>query len=209
MQQIIRSTALIALLAMTHCASAADSGFYLGAGSGQTYSNITGDINKSLIDEGFSVVSLSINDTNTGWKLFAGYTFNAYFAAELSYVDLGQAGADIVIGGLAPGLINTRMTMNGINLGLKITYPFADQFFMFAKLGTFVWNAEASASATLDTKLGTANQNDNGADLSYGIGLGYAFTTHFSIRGDWDRYRLGGNADIDAGLWSISMQYQF
>lgn len=87
------------------------------------------------MDEGFSVLSLSLNDTDTGWKLFSGYVLNPYLAAELSYVDLGRTGAEIIIGGRAPGHINTTMDMSGVNLGLKLNYPFDEDFLAFAKLG--------------------------------------------------------------------------
>lgn len=207
----IRSAALMALLAIASTVSAAETGFYLGAGVGQAYSNLTGETNQSLADAGFSVDSLLVDDhdTDTGWKLFAGYAFNPYLAAELSYVDLGQTGADIIIGGRISGRINTKMTMDGVNIGIKAGYPFADRFSAFAKLGAFVWNAKATAKANLIVGSGTSSQKDNGTDLSYGVGLDYDFNAYFSIRGDWDRYRLGGDADSDASLWSVSVQYQF
>ncbi len=209
MYKFIPPTAFMALLTIASAAPAADSGFYFGASIGQADSNFTSDIHQSLVEEGFSVVSLSLDNTDTGWKLFAGYAFNAYLAAEFSYVDLGQAGGDIVIGGRIPGRINTTMDMDGVNLGLKLNYPFDDQFSAFAKLGALLWNAKATANASLSVGVGTSSQKDSGTDLSYGLGLSYAFTTHVSIRGDWDRYRLGSDADADVNLWSVGVQYLF
>jgi len=202
---------LVPLLAIASMVSAAETGFYLGAGAGRSYANLTGEIHQSLADAGFVVDSLLVDDhdTGTGWKLFAGYAFNSYLAAELSYVDLGETGADIAIGGRVSGQINTQMTMDGVNIGLKAGYPFADRFSAFAKLGAFVWNAKATANADLIAGSGTSRQKDNGTDLSYGVGLDYDVNTHFSVRGDWDRYRLGGDADTDISLWSVSVQYQF
>ena len=209
MHQPIRSAVFITLLSITSAALAAETGFYVGAGVGQTDANLTGEIHKPLVDEGFSVLGLSLNDTDTGWKLFSGYVLNPYLAAELSYVDLGQTGAEITIGGGAPGRINTTMDMSGVNLGLKLNYPFDEDFLAFAKLGAFIWNAEATARADLSTGSGSSNQKDNGVDFSYGLGISYAFTDHVSLRGDWDYYRLGGNADADVNLWSVSVQYLF
>jgi hypothetical protein len=33
---------------------------------------------------------ISMEDTDTAWKLYAGYWFNAHFGLELSYADLGE-----------------------------------------------------------------------------------------------------------------------
>ena len=209
MHKFIHSAAFMALLGITGSSTAADAGFYLGAGIGQTNSNLTGDINRVLVDEGFVVDGISLSKNDTGWKLFAGYAVNPYLAAELSYIDLGKTDADIAIGGRIPGRIKTSMEMDGVNLGLKVSYPFDDQFSAFAKLGGFFWNAKATANANLSVGSGTSSQKDDGTDFSYGLGLSYAFTDHVSLRGDWDRYRLGSDADADVDLWSVSAQYQF
>lgn len=209
MHNSIHSAAFMALLGIPGIAPAADAGFYLGAGIGQANSNLTGDIHRVLINEGFVVDGISLSKNDTGWKLFAGYAMNPYLAAELSYIDLGQTDADIAIGGRIPGRIHTRMEMNGITLDFKVSYPFDDQFSAFAKLGGLLWNAKATAGANLSSGSGTSSQEDHGADLSYGLGLCYAFTDHVSLRGDWDRYRLGGDADAEVDLWLVSAQYQF
>lgn len=209
MYKFIHPTAFMALLTIASAAPAADSGFYFGASIGQADSNFTSDIHQSLVEEGFSVVSLSLDNTDTGWKLFAGYAVNSYLAAELSYIDLGKTDADIAIGGRIPGRIDTSMGIDGVNLGLKVSYPFDDQFSAFAKLGGFFWNAKATANANLSVGSGTSSQKDTGTDFSYGLGLSYAFTDYVSVRGDWDRYRLGGDADADVDLWLVSAQYQF
>ncbi len=209
MHKSIYPTAFAVLLVLSSAAVADDAGFYFGVGIGQASANLTGKIDQSLIEEGFSIDSLSLNGAETGWKLFAGYAFTSYLAAELSYVDLGEAGAEITIGGRVPGRIDTTMDMSGINIGLKLNYPFDDQFFAFIKLGAFVWNAEANANANLGPNLGTSSRKDNGADFSYGLGLSYAFTDQVTLRADWDYYRLGGDADADAKLWSVGMQYLF
>src|SRR5712664_2576499 len=68
---------------------AQDQGWYMGIGIGQSKAKQVGscsDLN-GVLNPGFSC---SIKDTSTGAKLFGGYQFNQYVAAEGSYVNLGK-----------------------------------------------------------------------------------------------------------------------
>jgi OOP family OmpA-OmpF porin len=70
-------------------AHAQDQGWYMGIGVGQSKAKDVGSCSdlQALTP---STVSCSTKDTSTGTKLFGGYQFNQYVAAEASYVDLGK-----------------------------------------------------------------------------------------------------------------------
>ena len=80
--------ALAATLVAACGAHAEESGAYLGAALGQSKL-------KEWCDTGGSagITLTSCEDTETAWKLFAGYRFNRYLAVEGSYIDWGETTA--------------------------------------------------------------------------------------------------------------------
>lgn len=56
----------------------------------KNFDNMADSANAIAHSAGASVTSSTADDKNTGWKIFTGYRFLPYFAAEFSYVDLGQ-----------------------------------------------------------------------------------------------------------------------
>ena len=74
-------SALAALALTASMAARADvqPGFYMGAGVGST----------KIDDDGFD--DIDFDDSDTGFKVFGGYSFNQNFAIEASYFDLGEA----------------------------------------------------------------------------------------------------------------------
>src|SRR5207342_2946038 len=74
-------------------AVAAESGWYLGGGIGQSQANIADDrISTQLSGYGLTMTSIDDDDKDTGYKLFGGYKFNKYFAVEGGYFNLGKFG---------------------------------------------------------------------------------------------------------------------
>ncbi|HEU5282508.1 MAG TPA: outer membrane beta-barrel protein, partial [Burkholderiales bacterium] len=58
-----------------------EAGFYVGGGIGQS------ELKDACDGDGLTVTDC--DDTDTAWKLFAGYWFNKYFAVEGGYIDFG------------------------------------------------------------------------------------------------------------------------
>ena len=60
------------------------------------------DFNQSKLKDACTDLpsGLSCSDTDTAWKIFGGYQFSRYFAAELGYNDFGKATASGVISGV-------------------------------------------------------------------------------------------------------------
>src|SRR5262245_20589943 len=102
----IRSALLIAITSASVAANAADeSGFYLGAGVGQA-------TNKA--DE------IGFDESDTAFKIFAGYSFNKYFATELAYVDAGSPSQRI-------GNANVEISSSGLLASLIGSVPLGDK----------------------------------------------------------------------------------
>jgi OOP family OmpA-OmpF porin len=196
-------------------ALAQDQGGYLGVGFGQTKAVNPGscsDLN-GLFNPGFSC---SFNDTDTGWKIFAGLQFNRNFALEMSYQDLGSF--KLTANGVVtcvPIALKETLSASGFGLDGVISIPLSKEFALLARLGFFAWSLDAKATATNGNNGNTATANDKptGTSLSFGIGARYNFSEHFGLRVEYQRFTdIGdqnstGQSDVD--LLSASLIYRF
>lgn len=155
-------------------AAAADKGFYIGGSVGGSSFDITG------YDEALGDIDFS--DSDTAYKLFAGYRFMGFLAVEAGYVDLGEPGesfaddvrVDIAVEG-----------WDAFAVGLLPIGPVD----IFAKLGGVSWNADIRA--VLDDV--TDSDSDSGTDLAYGLGLALRLGS-LGIRVEGERFDID-NAD--------------
>jgi hypothetical protein len=66
-------------------------GFYVGASAGQSSAGLSSDdYRNDLQGVGINARNVSLDDSDTAWKAYAGYSFNEYFAVEAGYTNLGQ-----------------------------------------------------------------------------------------------------------------------
>ncbi len=132
------------------------------------------------------------DDSDTGFKIFGGATFNDALGAEFSYVDLGQ----FQVAGVSD-IEASAWALHGI-----ARMPFMqNKASVFGKLGVAL--ATAEAFGTDDTSL----------ELAYGVGAEYEFQKNLGIRAEWERYPLGNNdalaEDTDFDLLSASLVVKF
>jgi OOP family OmpA-OmpF porin len=89
--------ALFAALGAT-AVQAQDTGFYAGGSLGRSEFQ---DFNGRDIDAGMAGLGItsrtSTDDSDTSWKLFAGYQIMPYLAVEAAYTDFGEATARSLI----------------------------------------------------------------------------------------------------------------
>ncbi|MNC85215.1 hypothetical protein D3C83_08050 [compost metagenome] len=65
--------------------------------------------------------------------------------------------------------------------------------------------------ARTETEAGSLGSDHNN-DPTYGLGLRYDFTPQFGIRGEWERFRLGGGALVgksDTDVYSVNAVFRF
>lgn len=117
-------------------------------------------------------------DDDTALRILGGYQINRTFAAELGYGMLYDKG----------GVDVTAWELVGIG-----SFPLGNRFSVFGKLGLAMWEVEAGAF------------DDDGTDLTYGIGLQYDLSNRLGLRGQWQRYDVDGDADV----LSIGFIYRF
>jgi OOP family OmpA-OmpF porin len=179
-------------------------GAYLGISVGQT-----------KVDEVCDGIS-SCDDTDVGWKVFAGYQFNRFFAVEGGYVDLGKASAS-VSGLLDPffgcGTISGSVEVDawGAVASAVGTIPIGQRFGIFGKVGAAYTDAKLSASLTT-SGCGpiSGSESDDGVDLTFGVGAKFDILRNLSIRAEWERFNdVGGDLEADVDLISAGVAYKF
>ena len=157
-------------------AAGTDSGFYLGGAIGDAELDISED-------------GIDFNDSDTGYKAFAGYNLGIIpfldLAIELSYVDFGTTedlGIDVDADTVA------LAALVGFDVG-----PLG----LFAKAGMNSWDGEVSGFGV--------SVSDDGTDPMYGIGAKIQIGS-FAVRGEFERFELD---DIDIDFLSVGAAYTF
>ncbi len=196
----------VVALAMCGTASAATPGWYLGVGAGESDADVSsGDVNQDMAEAGITGTS-SVDDTDTAWKIFAGYQYNRYLGVEVGYVDLGEIDVDAITTAPTAATIKADVETQGVALSVVGSYPINDKFSVFGRVGAFYWDTEASAAAVVSGAVAKASEDDDGIDLLFGAGAEYGFTRNIGVRLEWERYDVDGD-DVD--MISGNLLYRF
>lgn len=191
------------MLAASPVFAADGTGFYVGAGFGETAIEVN-----DVFD-----VGLKFDDSGTTWKVLGGYNFLKYLGAELEYIDAGDAEDKWSFEDEGDTLdVEATIGLSGWNASAVGILPLGEKFNLFAKLGFIVWDADFELRATLrdsggiiideDSEKGT----DDGTDLSWGIGGGFNFTENFGVRLEYQSFEI---EDTDSALLSASVLWMF
>lgn len=184
--------------------SANETGFYVGGGVGGT---------KLQLDT--TGLTGSADEEDTGWKLFAGYQINRYIGVEGGYYDLGKASFSGTLATAIPPFpagtaASVSLKSKAYALSAIGNLPLGQSgFSLTARLGV------AYSESDADVRLGagaTTTSSDETTELTYGLGVRYDITRAFSVRGEWERFRIGGSnigdkSDVD--LFTVNALYRF
>ena len=124
-------TAIIICLGVTTIplASAAESNWYVGAGTGST------DNDNSALDD------------DSGQKFYGGYQFTDRYALEGGYTDLGSFDVNAV-----PG---ADVDVDGLQFAGVATYSLPNNFALFGKAGVYNWDQDGNGTALVPDDDGT------------------------------------------------------
>lgn len=171
-----QSVVVLLLSALSSTGFAATSGPYVALNVGQS-----------------STDTLKLSDkTATGVSGIAGYQFNPYLGLEVHYTDFGSV--TFQSGGSSDIL--------GYGISVVGTYPFNNEWSVFAKLG---------ATHTIIRSNGVFGDVTR-CNGSWGIGGQYNFTPHWGVRLSYDRYAVGAKYTLDSAdtsLTSVGVAYHF
>jgi hypothetical protein len=165
-----------------------EKGFYAGAGVGQF--NVQADD----IDDIGPIVS-EFDSESTSFKIFGGWRFNRFLAAEVDYIDFGSldddiggSTVDVELSGLAPFVTGT-LTLGPVEL--------------FAKLGYLFYDLEVDVA---DGDFIAESGSDE--DLVYGVGAGIILFDRLQTRLEYEIVDVSETLDDADALW-LSAAWRF
>ena len=183
----------LGLLAVAETASAADSGFYLGADGGWIrYPDHVTLGPTTLVDPAGNASGIS-------WDLTAGFRFNPYVSLELGYVDLGRY--DYQGTGPASGSFGSvSYVAKGETLAAVGTLPLG-RWVLLAKAGVLHANTHFHFDGTIGEKPAVYNILAANTHPMVGLGIGYNLTDHLRLELIGTRYFHVGSGTLPAGRY--------
>jgi hypothetical protein len=189
-KQAAASASLAATLAL--CAApafAADDGdnhegFYLGAAIGDFNSNLDSPGDVPDVDLDF--------DNQDADRIFAGWRFNRFVAAQVDWTDFGRSRA-------APNALGIRADSDGLTPSIVGTLPLGPVE-LFAKAGMMFYNVNVDSNAGRLV-------DDSGHDPVYGVGIGFTILKRLNLSAEYERIDIEPFNDANA-VW-LSANWRF
>lgn len=225
----IKQAILILGLGVSSSAFAADPGFYVGGGVGQA--RYGGDLVGQMQDAFAQRPTLDllsaelVDDSDTAWKLFAGYRFGNGFGLEASFVDLGSAASLYhakVVSVLQPSpdfLLDGHYDAEAYGLSAFYEWEFSPAFSASARAGLFNASLDYFQHNSTIYEYPDFTHGSDDTVPGFGVGLNWRVTPSIDLRLDYDRYqgigkRFGFEADhtngrFDIGVASLNLAYRF
>jgi OOP family OmpA-OmpF porin len=219
------SALLLSAVALSPLAAhAQNSNWYAVLSVGQsTFDVDRSDLDSAIHGIGLAIDSSSLDDTDTGYKIQAGYKFSENFALEGGYMDLGRASYS------GDALPDTFLGVDSFHLGADVQaygfnidavgiLPLGAGFSVFGKAGLVITQTEISVAANGSGVGGSASEDDDDTETnvapSLGVGLTFDLTETLSARLEYQRVFAMKTAaddfdDIDADLASIGLVARF
>lgn len=139
----------------------------------------------------------NIDDNGTGTKLYTGYEFNKYFAAEVTAYNFAEA--SIGAFEVSPGnFVSASVSMKGFGAYAVGMYPVSKKVNLMAKLGVLSWEADLQAD-------GNTGTND-GTDAAYALAASYAFTKELLATVEWEAF---DSDNPELSMFSVGFKFIF
>lgn len=184
---VILPAAFLAISAPA-AAQQSDMGFYIGGAYGMSSFDI----------DTAGITNPSVDDSDSGFKIFGGYQFSRNWGVEVGYVDFGKAG---IRGSILGTPFNGDLGVTALTVAGTGTMPMNESFSLLGKVGIWNWDAKASVAA-LGT-VGTAS--DSGTDLFFGVGLRYNLSKNLGLQLEVEQY----SGDDSITYTSLGLRYKF
>jgi OmpA-OmpF porin, OOP family len=184
--------------------------WYAGAAIGQSALKID---DSAVGVTGASTQSISKEESDTGFKLFAGHRFTNTLGVEVGWVDFGKFVARNSVGP-APGSSSLDIKMSGFNIDGVGTWRLGNRFSLLARLGGLISETKVSRAASGSVALGAAaSEKKSEVNVHFGVGVGYDFSRALSARAEFEQAQnLGDRNTTGEGspsLLSVALVVKF
>ena len=177
----------IILLMTLYSATAALAGPYIGLGIGSA--SYKADLT--------SLGGGNIDDNGTGTKLYGGYGFNKYFAAEAAIYNFAEASVGAIE--TSPGeFASGSVSMKGVGAYAVGMYPVSKKVNLMAKLGVLSWDADLQVNNTTAT--------NDGTDVAYALAASYGFTKELLVTAEWESF---DSDNPELSMFSLGFRFNF
>jgi OOP family OmpA-OmpF porin len=173
-KHVVAGMAVVACVFGSSAHADEDSGPYLGASIGWAMDEAR------VFDTGDT-----FEDSGIAFKVFGGYSFNRYFAAELAYVEADKLEDRVA-------RIDVTSESSGLIAAFLGKLPLSDSFSLFAKAGWALYEERASF------RLGSlsASEKNDADDPVYGVGAELAIGERVKLRAEYEMVDIP-RADFD------------
>lgn len=212
-----KKVTLLAAMVLSAGIASAEGNWYFGGSLGQASidsKHVSRDIATLLRDDyGATGVYASDDETDTSWKLFAGYKLNRNFAIEGGYADFGRftAKAGGVIG--TPVAIKGRVDAYAVFVDAVGILPLGDSLSAFGKAGAAYTHTKTRATGSWAGFVDSFSVSDSEVVPKLGLGAEYSVTKSVAVRAEYERYFNVGDKDetgeSDVGVWSVGVKMSF
>jgi len=191
--------------------------WYGGFGVGQSRARIDdAQITSRLLGSGFATTSITDENRDFGYKVFAGYKFNNNLAVEGGYFNLGRFGFTSTTS--PTGSLTGKLKLQGLNLDAVGILPLGKNFTalgrhisLFARLGVQYAQTKDDFTSTGQVVVTDANPSESQLNFKVGMGAQYDLSDSFGLRGEWERFRIndavGTRGDVD--LLSVGLVFYY
>lgn len=215
-----------------NAASAETTGLYFGFTGGATSVDMGGSkrdfdetfalpLAEAFLIGGVDVLSIesSLDDSDIGWGLQVGYRFNRYIAAEVGYVDLGEALYEAILtvdDGVEtfPVEASARFVSSGPTAAVLGILPIGERFDVHARAGVYLADTRLrSRVRDIEFADNIAHNEIDAGEQEVFVGLGGAWNINdsYSLRFEYQRFLDVGDDDSgegDVDLFALSLLFR-
>lgn len=204
--------ALGCLLLVAAASAAAQEGSYGygGLSVGQAHAKIDQPrITARLLDAGLTTTAMTLDEKSVSYKVFGGYQFNRYLALEGGYFNLGKFGFTSTT--QPAGTLDGQIKLQGVNVDVIGSLPLGRSLAVFGRVGAQYAQARDRFSSTGAVTVGNASPKRNEVNPKVGLGLQWALSPSFTLRGEVERYRVNDAVGNHGGInvYSLSLVFPF
>jgi OmpA-OmpF porin, OOP family len=169
----------------------------------------------SLVISGATASTFSVDDdSGRAVKIFGGWRFNPFFAAEVGLTDFGTFIATRRVTAPGTGTLRSEVSVAGLYLDAVGLVPIGGAVELFGKVGVIatVTAAERSTTGAVSLPADSGDDADSSAGLHAGVGMNVRITPRVWLRVEYERAFSVGHAALgegDVSAFFLGASYRF